>query len=70
MKIKHQLELLYFEVDEGLVRMDINSTFHIVVIIYQNSSNFKNILENLNNQPISNILFIHKNSSNFMYNLQ
>jgi len=70
MKIKHQLELLYFEVDEGLVHMDINSTFHIVVIIYQNSSNFKNILENLNNQPISNILFIHKNSSNFMYNLQ
>jgi hypothetical protein len=32
MKIKHRFELLYFEVDEGLVRMDINSTFHIIVI--------------------------------------
>jgi hypothetical protein len=35
MKVKHQLELLYFEVDEGLVCMDIVSTFHILVIIYQ-----------------------------------
>jgi hypothetical protein len=35
MKIKHQLELLYFQVDEGLVCMDIISTFDILVIIYQ-----------------------------------
>jgi hypothetical protein len=42
MKVKHQLELLYFQVDEGLVCMDIVSTFHILVIT----------LENLNNQPI------------------
>jgi len=35
MKIKHQLELLYLQVDEGLVYMDIVSTFHILVIIYQ-----------------------------------
>jgi hypothetical protein len=35
MKIKHQLELLYLQVDEGLVCMDIVSTFHILVIIYQ-----------------------------------
>jgi hypothetical protein len=35
MKVKHQLELLYFQVDEGLVRMEIVLTFHIIVIIYQ-----------------------------------
>jgi hypothetical protein len=32
---KHQLELLYFQVDEGLVCMHIVSTFHIIIIIYQ-----------------------------------
>ncbi len=31
MKVKHQLESLYFQVDEGLVCMDIISTFHILV---------------------------------------
>jgi len=36
MKINHQLELLYFQVDEGLVCMDIVSTFHILIIIDQN----------------------------------
>jgi hypothetical protein len=36
MKVKHQLELLYFQVDEDLLCMDIISTFHILVIIYQN----------------------------------
>jgi hypothetical protein len=35
MKVKHQLELLYFQVHEGLVCMDTISTFHILVIIYQ-----------------------------------
>ncbi len=35
MKIKHQLELLYFQVDGGLMCMDIISTFHILVINYQ-----------------------------------
>jgi hypothetical protein len=35
MKIKHQLELLYFQVNEGLVCIDIVLTFHILVIIYQ-----------------------------------
>jgi hypothetical protein len=35
MKVKHQLELLYFQVDEGLVSMDIIWTFHILIIIYQ-----------------------------------
>jgi hypothetical protein len=34
MKVTHQLELLHFQVDEGLVCMDIISTFHILVIIY------------------------------------
>ncbi len=32
MKIKHQLELLYLQVDEGLMCMDIVSTFHILYI--------------------------------------
>jgi hypothetical protein len=35
MKIKHQLELLYFQVDKTLMRMNIVSTFQIMVIIYQ-----------------------------------
>jgi len=35
MKIKHQLGLLYFQVNEGLVCMDIVLTFHILVIVYQ-----------------------------------
>jgi hypothetical protein len=35
MKRKHQLELLYLEVDEGLMCMGIVSTFHILIIIYQ-----------------------------------
>jgi hypothetical protein len=35
MKIKHPLELLYFQVYKGLVCMDIVSTFHIIIIIYQ-----------------------------------
>jgi hypothetical protein len=35
MKVKHQLELLYFQVDEGLMCIDIVSTFHILVITYQ-----------------------------------
>jgi hypothetical protein len=36
MKVTHQLELLYFQAYEGLVFMDIVSTFHISVIIYIN----------------------------------
>jgi hypothetical protein len=36
MKVKHQLErLLYFQVDKDLMCMNIISTFHIIVIIYQ-----------------------------------
>jgi hypothetical protein len=38
MKVKHQLELLYFQVDKGLICMDIVSTFHIIIIIYQSSN--------------------------------
>jgi len=38
MKVKHQLELLYFQIDEGLMCMDIVSTFHVIIIIYQNSN--------------------------------
>jgi hypothetical protein len=35
MKIIHHLELLYFQVDESLVCMDIVSTFHYLIINYQ-----------------------------------
>jgi hypothetical protein len=35
MKVKHQLRLLYFQVDKALVCMDIVLTFHIMVIIYE-----------------------------------
>jgi hypothetical protein len=35
MKIKHQLELLYFQVDKALMCMNTTSTFQIMVIIYQ-----------------------------------
>jgi hypothetical protein len=35
MKVKHQVELLYFQVDKDLMCMNIISTFHIIVIIYQ-----------------------------------
>jgi hypothetical protein len=35
MKVKHQLELLHFQVDEDLLCIDIISTFHILVITYQ-----------------------------------
>jgi hypothetical protein len=36
MKVKHQLEiLLYFQVGKALMCMNVISTFHIIVIIYQ-----------------------------------
>ncbi len=35
MKIQHQLKLLYFQVDDDLMCMDMVSTFHYLVIIYQ-----------------------------------
>jgi hypothetical protein len=35
MKVKHQLKWLHFQVDKSLMCMDIISTFHIIVIIYQ-----------------------------------
>jgi hypothetical protein len=39
MKVRHQLELLYFQIDKGLMCMYIISTSHIIIIIYQ-SFNF------------------------------
>jgi hypothetical protein len=71
MKVQHQLEWLYFQVDEDLVCMDMISTFHYLVIIYQ-IFNLKiswkiwktNQLKN-NFHPF----FLYRNSSNFMYNL-
>jgi hypothetical protein len=35
MKVQHQLELLYFQANEDLVCMDMISTFHYLIIIYQ-----------------------------------
>jgi hypothetical protein len=35
MKVKYRLKLLYFQVDKTLMCMNIVSTFHIMVIIYQ-----------------------------------
>jgi hypothetical protein len=35
MKVKHQLKLLYFQVDKGLMWINIISTLHIIIIIYQ-----------------------------------
>jgi hypothetical protein len=35
MKIKHPFELLYIQVDKTLMQMNIVSTFHIMVVIYQ-----------------------------------
>jgi hypothetical protein len=51
MKVRHQFKLLYFQVDKGIMCMDIISTFHIIIIIYQ-SFNVIFILKILNNQPI------------------
>ncbi len=34
-KVQHKLELLYFQVDENLLCMDMLSTFHYLDIIYQ-----------------------------------
>jgi hypothetical protein len=35
MKIQHQLESLYFQIDEDLMFMDMISTFHYLIIIHQ-----------------------------------
>jgi hypothetical protein len=70
-KVKHQLELLYFQVDEGLVCMDIVSAFHTLVIIYQ-SFNVKVLkFEQPTNLEVTfHPLFLYRNSLNFVYNLQ
>jgi hypothetical protein len=51
MKVKHQLELLYFQVEKNLTCIDIISTFHIIIIIDQ-SLNVKIFWKILSNQPI------------------
>jgi hypothetical protein len=63
MKVKHQLELLYFQADEGLVCMDIVSTFHILV-------NFGKFKQPTNLEHTFHPLFLYRNSSNFVYDLQ
>lgn len=35
MKLTHQLQLLSFQANKGVVRMDIVQKFHIIVTIYQ-----------------------------------
>jgi len=64
MKVKHQLKLLYFQVDEGLMCMDIISTFHIIVINYQ-SFNVKLLWKiwTTNLKHIFHPFFIYINSS-------
>jgi len=71
MKVKHQLELLYFQIDKDLVCMDIVSTFHIIVIIYQsfNVKIFWNFWITNQFRTYFSSFFLYRNSSNFMFNL-
>jgi hypothetical protein len=50
MKVKHQLELLYFQIDKNLMCMKIVSTFDIKVKL--SKFQCKSILEKMKNQPI------------------
>jgi hypothetical protein len=51
--------------------MDIFLTFHIVMVIYQNFNVKVGKLEQPTNlEHIFHLLFLYKNSSNFMFNLQ
>jgi hypothetical protein len=54
MKVRHQLELLYFQVDKGLMCMDVYGYNFNFLCYNHNLSKFecKNILENLNNQAL------------------
>jgi hypothetical protein len=72
MNVKHQLKLLYFQVDKGLMCMNIVLIFDIVVIIYQVSvQKYFGKFEHLANlEYIFHPLFLYRSSSNFMYHLQ
>jgi hypothetical protein len=71
MKVKHQLKLLYFQVDKGLMCMDIVSTFHIIVIIYQslNVKYFGKFEQLANFKHTFYPLFLYRFSSNFSVQL-
>jgi hypothetical protein len=64
MKIKHQLTLLYFQVDKGLMCMDIISTFHIIIRICQsfNVIFFEKFEQSANLEHIFHPLFLYRNS--------
>jgi hypothetical protein len=51
MTLGFQLNLLYFQVDESLININVVSTFHIIVIIYQ-SFDVK-YFENFEKSPIT-----------------
>jgi hypothetical protein len=74
MKIRHQLKLLCFQVDKAVMCMDIASTFHIFVIIYQSFDVklfWKILITNqIYLEHIFHPLFLYTNSSKFMFNLQ
>jgi hypothetical protein len=71
MKVQHQLEILCIQVYEGLVCMDIISTFHILLIIYQifNVKIFWKIGTTNQFRKKINPFFLYTKFSNFMYNL-
>jgi len=76
MNLGFQLKLLYFQVDESLININVISTFHIIVIIYQ-SFDVK-YFENFEKSPIttqfrthfSYPFILHQFFSKFMLNLQ
>jgi hypothetical protein len=72
MKVKHQLKLLYFQVDKGLICMNIVLISDIVVKIYQVSMQkyFGKFEQPANLEHIFHPLFLYRNSSKFMLNLQ
>jgi len=72
MKLTHQLKLLYFQVNKGVMCMDIISTFHIIIIIYQSFNVFFKFFfeQSANLKHIFHPLFLYRNSCNFMFNLQ
>jgi hypothetical protein len=72
MKAKHQLDILYFQVDEGLMCMDIILTFHILYIIYQsfNVKIFWKLKQPTKLEHIFHPFILYRNSLDFMYNLQ
>jgi len=76
MNLGFQLKLLYFQLIKALVNINVVSTFHVIVIVYQ-SFDVK-FFENFEKSPIitqfrtyfSYPFILHRNFSKFMFNLQ